>query len=218
MPGLNADVFHSQRKARLIAKDGFVLCPMVLKDPIDIFLTGADNQIHKEDDNLQQTLQQIPPPQGKGREEMQQSAGEEGGQHHKQKDAHSHAQHNRQSHQDTFQLFAGKVPLQPQFKLGGLGGLLIGVKICRIHQSPYAMNHGVQEVDGSADQRNPQNGVPVPDKPQLLDFFHQLSFLIPDHNGFFLRSTHQDALDQRLSANAGAEGAGLVLCHEISFL
>ncbi|WP_442873508.1 HNH endonuclease [Dysosmobacter sp.] len=43
--------------------------------------------------------------------------------------------------------------------------------------------------------------------------------MVPDHNGLLLRPAHHHAFDQRLSADAGAEGAGFVFfCHGISFL
>ena len=48
VPGLLAHVLHREGQAGLIAEDGLMLRPVVLKDPVDILHPGAQGQIpHK---------------------------------------------------------------------------------------------------------------------------------------------------------------------------
>jgi len=60
--------------------------------------------------------------------------------------------------------------------------------------------------------------MPVLDEPQLLHLLYQIALLVPDHDGLLLRAPHQNAFNECLSADAGAEGAGLGLfCHVFPF-
>ena len=190
VPGLDPDVFHRQGQARLIAEDGLVLRPVVLEDPVDVLLPGAENQVGHEDEHLQKPLHQIPPPEGEAGEEMQDAPGEQGGQDHEEKDGHAHPQHHRQGHHGAFQLFAGEVLFQPQLEFGGLRRLLLGVEVGGVHQGLHAADHGIQEVHRAPDQGDAQNGIAVPDEAQGLHLFHQLPLLVPDHNGLLLRAPH----------------------------
>ena len=190
VPGLDPDVFHRQRQARLIAENGLVLRAVVLKDPVDVLLPGAENQIGHEDDHLQKPLHQIPPPEGEAGEKVENAPGKQGGQDHEQKHAHAHAQHHRQGHHGALQLFAGQVFFQPQLEFRRLGRLLLGVEVGGVHQGLHAADHGIQEVHRAPDQGDAQNGIAVPDEAQGLHLFHQLPLLVPDHNGLLLRAPH----------------------------
>ena len=219
VPGLDADVLHRQRQPRLIAENRLVLRPVVLKHPVDVLLLGAEDQVQQEDQNLQRALHQVPAPHGEAREEVEDAAGHKGGQHQEQQDGEPHAQNHGEGHDGPLQLFAGELGIQPLFEFGGLRNLFLRVEVGGVHQGLHTVDHGGQEVDRAPDQGPAQDGVPVLDEPQLLHLFHQFAVLVPDHDGLLFRAPHQDAFDQRLSADASAEGAGLVFfCHGNSFL
>ena len=215
VPGLDADIFHRQRQSRLVAEDGFMLRAMVLEYPVDILLFGAEDQIGHEHHDFQQPLHHIPPPQGEAGEEMEDSASQQRRQHQKQENGHSHPQQHRKGYNGLFQLFTAEVLFQPLFKFGGLAHLLVRVKVRRIHQRLHAADHGRQKIDGSPDQGNSQNGVAVLDELQLLHLFHHLAVLVPDDDGLLFRPPHQNALNKRLPADAGAERAVGMLCHRL---
>ena len=216
--GLLADIFHRQGKARLVAEDGLVLRAMVLEHPVDIALPGADRQVQNEDSHLQKAFHHVPAPQGKAGEEMEDAAGEEGGQHHEQKHGHTHAQNHRQGDDEGLQLLIGKMLFQPQVELAGLGRLVIGVELGGVHQRLDAADHGGQEIHRAPDQRHAQDGIAVLDELQALHLLDQVPLLVPHHDGLLFRSPHHNAFNERLSANAGAEGAGMIfICHNLSF-
>ncbi len=172
----------------------------------------------QEDSHLQHAFDQVPAPHGEVREEVQQPAGEEGGQHQKEEDGQADTQQHREAHDQPLQLLVGKGPVQPLFKFGGLRGLLLRIEVRGVHQRLHAVDHGGEEVDGASDQGPAQNRMPVLDEPQLLHLLHQIALLVPDHDGLLLRAPHQNAFNECLSADAGAEGAGLGLfCHVFPF-
>ena len=219
VPGLDADVLHRQGQPRLIAEDGLVLRPVVLEHPVDVLLPGAEDQVGQEDQDLQHALHQIPAPHGEAREEVEDAAGDQGGQHQEEKDRQSDPQDHRESDDGPLQLLVGKLPVQPLLKLRGLGRLLLRVEFRGVHQGLHAVDHGGQEVYRPPDQGPAQDGIAVLDEPQLLHLLHQVALLVPDDDGLFLRAAHQNTFDQCLSADAGAEGAGAgLLCHGASFL
>src|SRR5699024_3237970 len=110
--------------------------------------------------------------------------------------------------------------VQPLLELGGLlrRQVLLRVEVRGEHQGLHPPVHAVQEGDAAPDQGKPQDRVAVPDQLQLLLLDHQ-SLGASDHNGLLLRAPHEDALNQRLSADGGAEGAAVFLfCHSSAFL
>ena len=215
VPGLLADVFHRQGQALFIAEDGLVLRPVVLKHPLDVLLPGAKHEIDQENEDLQNTLHQIPAPQGKIREKVQNAAGQKRGQNEKQAHGQAHAQKHGKAHQQCFQLLAADFFLQPLFKLGRLAHLVLRVKVRRIHQGLDPLDHGVQKIHRAPDEGPAQNGVPLLDEVQLLHLFHQVSLLVPHHDGLLFRPPHENAFNEGLSADAGAEAGPvlLIFCH-----
>ena len=153
VPGLNADILHRQRQARLVAKNGLMLRAVILKHPVNVLLLGAEHEVQQENANFQQTFQHVPPPQGKAREIVQQCAGKQRRQHQKQKYRHSDAHQHRKGHKGLFQLFAAEVLFHPLLKFGGLRGLLVRVEICGIHQGLHAADHRRQKIHGAPHQR-----------------------------------------------------------------
>ena len=217
--GLLADVLHRQGLPCLIAEDGLVLRAVVLEDAVNVALSGADSQVQNEDGHLQKALHHVPAPEGEIGEEMEDAAGEEGGQHHEEEHGKAHAQDHRQGDDQGFQLLIGKMLFQPQVEFAGLGGLVVGVELGRVHQGLDAADHGGQEIHRAPHQGPAQDGIAVLDEFQVLHLFHQPALLVPDHDGLLFRAAHHNAFDERLSADAGAEGAGLILilCHRVSF-
>ena len=213
VPGLDADVLHCQRQTCLVAENGLMLRPMILEHPVNVLLLGAEDQIRQKDRDFQKALHHVPAPQGKAGEKVKDPAGKQRRQHQKEENGHSHAQQHGQTHDSLFQLFAAEVFFQPLFKFGGLAFFLLRVKVRGVHQGLHAADHRRQKIYGAPDQGNAQNGVTVLDELQLLHLFHQLTVLVPDHDGLLFRPAHQNAFDQRLSADTGAEGAAGMFRH-----
>ena len=215
VPGLDADVLHCQRQTRLVAENGLMLRPVILENPVNVLLLGAEDQIRQENHDFQKALHHVPAPQGEAGEKVKDPAGKQRGQHQKEKNGHPHAQQHGEGHDSFFQLFAAEVPFQPLFKFGGLAFFLLRVKVRGVHQGLHAADHRRQKIYGTPDQGNAQNGVTVLDELQLLHLFHQLTVLVPDHDGLLFRPAHQNAFDQRLSADTGAEGAAGMFRHRL---
>ena len=215
VPGLDADVFHRQGQARLIAENGLMLRAVVLEHPVNVLLLGAEDQVRQENDDFQQALHHVPAPQGKAGEKVENAAGQQCGQHQEQEDGQPHPQQHREGHNGLFQLLTAEVSFQPLLKFGGLAHLFVRIEVRRVHQGLHAADHGRQEIDGAPDQGHPQDGVAVLDELQFLYLFHQPAVLIPDHNGLLFRSPHQNTLNKRLPADAGAEGAVGMFRHRL---
>ena len=222
--GLLAYIFYREGKPRLIAENGLVLRAVVLEHAVNIALFGTGEKVEHEDHDLQNALHHIAPPEGEAREEMEDGAGGERGQHHEKEHGKAHAQHHGQGDDGGLQLLAGKVLFKPQLELAGLCRFLVGEELRRVHQGFHAADHGSKEIHGAADQGHAKDGIAVLDEFQFLHLFNKVPLLIPHHDGLLFRPAHHDALDQGLTADAGAEGAGLVfglvifICHDLGFL
>ena len=105
-------------------------------------------------------------------------------------------------------LFAFEMGLDPLIELVRLALLLKRDERGGIRQRGHALEERVKKRHDAADERQPQHGVLVADKLQLLDLFDQPVLRAAD-DGLLFRAAHQDALDQRLAADAGAERAVL---------
>ena len=92
--------------------------------------------------------------------------------------------------------------------------LLLGEEVRRVHQRLHAADHGVHKGHSAAQHGQTENGIAVADELQLLDLLDQ-PLLGADDDGLLFRSAHEDALNERLTADGGAEfGFCLVLlCH-----
>ena len=191
-----------------------MLRPVILEYPVNVLLLGAEDQIRQKDRDFQKALHHVPAPQGEAWEKVEDPAGKQRGQHQKEENGHSHAQQHGKAHDGFFQLFAAEVLFQPLFKFGRLALFLLRVKVCGVHQGLHAADHCRQKIYGAPDQGNAQNGVTVLDELQLLHLFHQLTVFVPDHDGLLFRPAHQNAFDQRLSADTGAEGTAGMFSHK----
>ena len=98
--------------------------------------------------------------------------------------------------------------LDPLIELVGLALLLERDERGGIRQRGHALEERVKKRHDAADERQPQHGVLVADKLQLLDLFDQPVLRAAD-DGLLFRPAHQDALDQRLAADARSERAVL---------
>ena len=88
--------------------------------------------------------------------------------------------------------------------------LLLGDEAGGIGQGLHALDHGVQKDGAAPDEGPAQDGVLLLIQLQLLHLFHQAILGAAD-DGLLLGATHQDALDQGLTADGGAEGTGIVI-------
>ena len=208
---LDAAVLHRQRQARLVAEDGLMLRAMVLEHALNVLLLRAQEQVAEEDQQLDDGLDQIV--HDHVRDEAPEQAREEGRQDHKKADRQAQRQHDRQRHNELLQLFAAELLLQPQIELRRLA-LLLGEEVRRVHQRLHAADHGVHKGHSAAQHGQAENGIAVTDELQLLDLLDQ-PLLGADDDGLLFRSAHEDALNERLTADGGAEfGFCLVLlCH-----
>ena len=208
---LDAAVLHRQRQARLVAEDGLMLRAMVLEHALNVLLLRAQEQVAEEDQQLDDGLDQIV--HDHVRDEAPEQAREEGRQDHKKPDGQAQRQHDRQRHDELLQLFAAELLLQPQIELRRLA-LLLGEEVRRVHQRLHAADHGVHKGHSAAQHGQAENGIAVADELQLLDLLDQ-PLLGADDDGLLFRSAHEDALNERLTADGGAEfGFCLVLlCH-----
>ena len=213
MLGLDAGVFHRQGQARLIAENGLVFGTVVAEHPAHILLLGAEDQIGQKDGHLDDALNEIV----EGGVLSAEQPGHEGGQQHEQRQRHAQRQQHRHPYQHVLELFCRNVLFQPQVQLGGLGGLVVGEVVRREHQGLDAPDHGVQKGHGPPQDGKAQNGVFVLDKCQLLHLGHK-ALRGAHHNGLLFRATHEDALNESLSADGGAECAGFVFHRRCKFL
>ena len=144
-------------------------------------------------------------------------SGDEGRQQHEQYQRHAQGQDHREGHQHILQLFRRDVLFQPLVKLAGLGALVIGEVVRREHQRLDAGDDGADEGGHAPDDGPAQNGEFILDEFPLRHLGDQ-PLGGADDDGVLLRPAHEDALDQRLAANGGAEGFLLFFCHGSSFL
>ena len=208
VPGHPAGVFHRQLQAPLIAENGFVLRPMVLKGPVNVLQPGAEEQIEEKNHQLQHTLQQVPQPHGGVGKEIQQGGGGQRREDDKQGNGKGNAHHHGKTDDPLHQPLAAKVLFQPGFKLGGrLLLLLVRVKFRRPHQGLHPFHQGGQKVYHPPEEGKPQNGIAVLDELQGLLLDLQFSLLVAHHNGLFFRPPHEDSLNERLPADGGAKRA-----------
>ena len=198
--GLDAGVFHRQRQARLIAEDGLMLRPVIAEHPAHVLLPGAEDQVSQENGDLHRPLDEVVHGGMPGVEQP----GDEGGQQHEQQQRQPQGQDHRHPHQHRLQLLRRNVLLQPLIQLGGLDVFVLGVIVGGEHQGLDAPDHGVQKRDGPPDDGPAQNGVLVLDQGQLLHLGHQ-ALRRADHDGLLFRPAHENALDQGLTADGGAE-------------
>ena len=130
--------------------------------------------------------------------------GDEGGQQHEQQQGQPQGQDHRHPHQHRLQLLRRNVLLQPLIQLGGLDVFVLGVIVGGEHQGLDAPDHGVQKRDGPPEDGPAQNGILILDQGQLLHLGHQ-ALRRADHDGLLFRPAHENALDQGLTADGGAE-------------
>ena len=209
VPGLLAHVLHREGQAGLIAEDGLVLRPVVLKDPVDVLHPGAQGQIPHENGQLQQALRHVPHQHGVGHQGDRRP--QQGGQQEKQADGHADAQDHRQGDHQRGHLLAAQPLLQPQLELGGLLRLrllVLGVELRREHEGLDPLHHGGAEGHHTPDQGQAQNRVAVLDEFQLALLDGQLAVRLAHHDGLLFGAAHHDALNEGLPAAHGLESAG----------
>ena len=108
------------------------------------------------------------------------------------------------------------MPLDPEIELVRLPLLLLGELLGAPAERLYAQHHGAQEVGHAADDGEAQNGIAVLDQADGVDLGDQRAVGFPADYRLPLGAPHEDALHQSLSANAGAERAGIhfmIVCH-----
>ena len=205
--GLDADVFHRQGQSRLVAEDSFMLRAVVAEHAVDVLLLGAEDHIQQEDKNFHHTLDQIVDGGAGGVEQSRQKRGQQHEQHQHQ----SETEDNGECHQQRLQLFGGDVVGEPLLHLAGLRALVLREVVGGEHQCLDAGDHGADERDCAPQDGDAQNGIVRLDEFALRDLGDQ-TLRRADDDSVLLGAAHEDALDQRLAADAGAEG-GLFLFH-----
>ena len=138
--GLGADIVHRQRQARLVAEDGLMLGAVVGKDPLDVLLPGAEDQVGQKQRHLHHALDQVQ--KGGMGDPAAQETGDQGRQHHEKAHRHAHRQHHSHGDQHALQLLCRDMLFQPLIQLIGLGALLLGEIVRREHEGLDAVDHG----------------------------------------------------------------------------
>ena len=184
-----------------------MLRAVVAENAVDVLLPGAEDKIGQKDGYLHHALDEVVEGGALGMEQ----SGNKCGQQHEQHQRQAEAEDDGERHDQGLQLRGGDVLFQPPVQLAGLGVLLVGKVVCGEHQRLDAGDHGAEKGDGAAEDGDPQNGVFVLDESPLRHLGDQ-SLRRADHDGVLLRSAHENAFDQRLSADGGAERA-LFLFH-----
>ena len=187
-----------------------MLRPVVLEGAVNVFEPGAEVEVTEEDHQLHHALQQVPQPHGGIREEVEQAGGEQGGQDDEQRNGEGDPRRHGNADDPLHKPFAAEALFQPLLELGGgLLLLVVRIELRRPHEGLHPLHQGGQEVDHPADERDAQDGVPVLDELEFLFLDLQLPLLVAHHDGLLLRPPHEDALNECLAANGGAEGAVL---------
>ena len=197
---LLAHVLHGQLQPGLVAGDGFVLGPVVLKHPVQLLHAGAQIQVDHKDGDLHHALQQGLHRPGQ-RHKAAQRFHAEGGQRHKQHQGQHHAQHRGRPHQRLFKGVAQMV-LQPLLQLGRLLFLFVPqAYIRRVHQVAVAQHQIFHHVQHTSQKGDLAPGV-------VLDLIHhQVNGAVRLAHGHadLFGAAHHDALDEGLTAHPGAE-------------
>ena len=210
MLGLDAGVFHGQRKPRLIAENGFVLRAVVGEQAADILHPGNSDQVTEENHHPKNPIHQIPSQNAFCN--MLHQAGNQGRNQHEQQQREAYCQHHREANDELFHFFVSELAIQPLLKPGGLLRCLLRIEVRRVHQCLYPADHAVQKRDAAADQRPSQDRISVPDELQILLLDHQ-SVGTADNDSLLFRPPHQNPLNQGLSADTGAKAGGFVFFH-----
>ncbi len=66
VPGLDTNVLHRQRQSRLIAENGLVLRTVVAEHPVYVLLSGAEDHVRQQHQDLDHTLDQVMECRGRG--------------------------------------------------------------------------------------------------------------------------------------------------------
>ena len=213
---LGPDVFHRQLLAMLIAEDGLMLRPVIGEETLDIAHAGAEHHIQQQNDHLGEALGQVA-----DNEALRQGFDEahnQGGKEDEQQQSQGNAQHHRGADDQLLSLFGGEVVSNPLINFIRFLLLLLRDEAGGIGQGLHALDHGVQKDGAAPDEGPAQNGVLLLIQLQLLHLFHQTILGAAD-DGLLFGATHQDALNQGLAADGGAEGTGIVVfAHRSLFL
>ena len=145
-------------------------------------------------------------------------AGQKRRQQEKEQDRQPQRQKNRQRRDEFLHFFVAELFFKPLVEFARLGDVLVGEIVRRKHQRFHALDHRIDKRDRAADNGQPENRVLVSHERQLLYLLHK-PLRRADNDGLLPRPAHQNAFNQRLSADARAElGRGILLlcffCHE----
>jgi len=100
---------------------------------------------------------------------------------------------------------AAQLLFQPELKLCGLHTLVLRIEVGREEQGLNSPVHGVQKGDPAPDKGQAKDGKALLDQLELFGAHFKSPIGTADDNGLLLGATHQNALDQCLSANGSTE-------------
>ena len=205
---LGPHVLHGQLLAVLVAEDGLVLGAVVGEEALDIAHVRNELHVGQQDDDLERALGEVAHEKAlrQGPAPAHEQRGQEDEQQHRQGDSH----HDGQADDELLRLVLGEMLLDPLVELVRLALLLERDEACRIGQRLHAVDERADKNGAAAQEGQAEHGIFVSGELELVHLFHKALRGTAD-DGLLFRAAHEDAFDQSLTADGGAEGAGSVV-------
>ena len=201
---LRTDILHRQGLAVFIAEDGLVLCPVIGEKTLNVLHVRDQRHVDQQDDNLCKAFGEVPNQITLG--QRFNGRHNEGRKEDEQKYAQRDAEHHRDINDELFGLFRGEVFTDPFVDLIRFLLLFQGNQARRVHQGLHPLDHRIDKGYAAAHQRPAEEGILLPQQVKLFNLLREALFG-PADDCLLLRTPHQDALDQGLSADGGSEAA-----------